>query len=581
LSPSTVARASLLAAGLLLAPLLVALPAQAAVPAGTSPALVNTATRAAFTGRAVKLGNLSSSRSLNLVVTLKAPHPAAETAALRAMYTPGNSTFHRFLSPAQFTARWAPSRATVASVTSYLAGHGFRHIAVLSNRMTVTAVGTAANATSAFHTHLASFRAGGLDFFANTSPALIPEALASSVQAVLGLNDVPLPLLHPHQAKTQAGSPDIEGGLTPAQFQTTYDAAGTSSGSGTSIALFTEGDMTQVIKDLRQAETVNHLPRVSVTEIPVGPQSSDTSGATEFDMDSQSSTGMATTVKNLYLYNTGSLVDSQIDLDFATFVAQDKAVAMSASIGGCDLGPYLDGSLVSTDAVLQEGAMQGQTLFASSGDNGSGCMFVAATGAPSSFPGTNWPASGEFATAVGGTSLISDSAGNRISEVGWLGSGGGVSEVENPGWWTADTDFGYPAQYVSGGRAVPDVALDADPNVATPALIYVDGQVQYVGGTSLSSPLMLGAWARLQSAHKNHLGLASIDLYAVYDTVNPGTPLLSSPIPQGVPAVSPSPVAGFTDITLGSNGNYAARPGYDEVTGLGAPDIAALNKVIP
>ncbi|MHB1446282.1 MAG: S53 family peptidase [Acidimicrobiales bacterium] len=578
--PSITSGISLLAAGLVLAPL-AAIPAQASTPGTAAPHLAATATRAADTGRAVELGGLSSRHSLNLVVTLKAPHPAAEAAALRAMYTPGSSTFHRFLTPAQFTARWAPSRAAVSSATSYLAGHGFSHIRVLSNRMVVTATGTAADAMSAFHTHLASFRVGGLDFFANTSPALVPSALASSVQAVLGLNDIPLPLVQPLPAKTQAGSPDIEGGLTPAQFQTTYDAAGTPSGSATSIALLTEGDLTQVIKDLRQAETVNHLPRVSVTEIPVGPQSSDTSGMDEFDMDTQSSTGMATTVKSLYLYNIGSLADAQVDLDFATFVVQDKAQAMSASIGGCDLGPYLDGSMVSTDAVLQEGALQGQTLFASSGDNGSGCAFVAATGAPSSFPGTNWPASGEFTTAVGGTSLISDSSGNRISEIGWLGSGGGISEVENPGWWTTGSDLGYDAQYVSGGRAVPDVALDADPNVATPALIYVDGQIQYLGGTSLSSPLMLGAWARLQSAHKNQLGLASIDLYAVYDKVNPGSTLLSSPISQVVPAANPSPVAGFTDITLGTNGTYVARRGYDEVTGLGAPDIAALNKVIP
>jgi len=579
LSTSVAARTSLLAAGLILAPL-AALPAQASVP-GAAPALTATATRAADTGRAVTLGSLNSSRSLNLVVTLKAPHPAAEAAALRAMYTPGSSTFHHFLTPAQFTARWAPSPAAASSVTDYLAGHGFSHIQVLSNRMAVTAVGTASDATSAFHTRLASFQIGSLRFFANTSPALVPAAMSSSIQAVLGLNDIPLPLLHPVRARTQAGSPSFAG-LTPAQFQTTYDAPGTPTGAGTSVALLTEGSLTQVLKDLRQAETVNHLPKVAVTEIPVGVQSSDTSGAGEFDLDTQSSTGMAATVKNLYLYNIGSLVDSQIDLDFATFVAQDKAVAMSASIGGCDVSPYLDGSMVSTDAVLQEGAMQGQTLFASTGDDGSACGSPVNTGGPVGIPGTNWPASGEFTTAVGGTSLITDSSGNRISELGWLGSGGGISYVENPGWWTGASDLGYDVQYgPGGGRALPDVALDADPNVNTPALIYVDGQVSYVGGTSLSSPLMLGAWARLQSAHKNHLGLASIDLYAVYDKVNPGTTVLTSPINQVVPAAPASPVAGFTDITLGGNGMYVARPGYDEVTGLGAPDIAALNKVIP
>jgi len=236
--------------------------------------------------------------------------------------------------------------------------------------------------------------------------------------------------------------------------------------------------------------------------------------------------------------------------------------------------------MISTDEVMQEGAMQGQTLFASSGDNGDGCAFLAATGVPSSFPGTNWPASGEFTTAVGGTSLISDASGNRIQELGWVGSGGGISETENPGWWTQASDPGFSAEYVNGGRAVPDVALDADPNVATPALIYVNGQVTGVGGTSLSSPLMLGAWARLESGHGNALGFAPIDLYRLYDKVNPGQAVPGSPVPVTVPSPNPAAVPGFTDIVAGDNGLYACTPGYDEVTGLGAPDIAALNKAL-
>jgi pseudomonalisin len=573
---STALFAAAASAGLVAVPLVSALPAQAT----TSPALVTTATRAANTGAAHLIGAAPAGRQLSLVITLKAPHAAAEGAALRAMYTPGSSTYHRFLTPAQFTARWAATPAAAKAVSTYLSRHGFTKVATLSNRSLLTAQATVAQAESAFHTHIADFRAGRVSFFANTSAAQIPSALGRSVQAVLGLNDLPLNNIHPLKATRQAGSPDIEGGIPPQDFQNTYDAAGTSTGARTSIALLTEGDITQVYKDLRTAEKANKLPQVAVSQINVGPQSPDTAGLDEFDMDSQSSTGMATTVRHLYLYNIGALADAPVDLDFATFVAQDKASAMSASIGGCDLFPYLDGSLVSTDQVEEEASMQGQSIFASSGDNGASCMFLAAVGAPDAPIGTNWPASGEFTTAVGGTSLISDSSGNRIQEIGWLGSGGGFSEVENPGWWTQDTDLAWNNQFVSGGRAVPDVALDADPNVTTPAKIYVNGQVSYVGGTSLSSPLMLGAWARLESAHGNNLGMAAIDLFQIYDHVNPGTVLTTSPLYEVAPSASPSAVAGYTDITLGVNGNYAARPGYDEVTGLGAPDIAGLNKAL-
>jgi pseudomonalisin len=542
---------------------------------------IATATKAVSLPNATPLNATPGSTPLHVALALAPRNRAKLDAATRAMYTPGSATFDHFLTPAQWTARYGPTTATVNAVTRYLRTAGFTGVHPAGDRLLITANGTAAKASSAFHTALSQFTLGGKTIHANTRPAMVPAALRSAVTAVIGLDNLPLPTPKPAKEKAQAGSPDFEGGLNPALFDTTYDATGTAKGAKTSIAVLTEGDTTTVLQQLKLAESKEGLATAPVSVVKVGPQSTDTSGADEFDMDSQVSTAVAGQVKHLYLYNIGSLVDSDIDADIATFASQDKAQAMSASIGGCDINAYLDGSIVATDTILQEAAMQGQTLFASSGDNGDGCMYVAAVGAPAGFPGTNWPASGEYTTAVGGTSLISDSSGNRISELGWIGSGGGISEVENPGFWTQDTDPGYDLQDATGGRAVPDVALDADPNLATPANVYVGGSVDEVGGTSLSSPLMLGLWARMESAHANKLGLASIDLYRVYDAVNPGTTETTPVgIPVTIPAPDPKAVPGFTDITVGTNGLYPDLPGYDEVTGLGAPDVDALNKVI-
>lgn len=540
-----------------------------------------TATKAAPLPSAARLGATPAATRLHLAIALAPRNQRQLDAATHAMYTPGSASFTHYLTPAEWTARYGPSTATVAKVTRYLHTSGFTGVHVAGDRLLVTANGTAADAESAFHTSLSQFKIGHKTIYGNTTPAMVPNALRGAVTAVVGLNDLPLTTPKPLHAKKQAGSPDLEGGLFPAQFKTTYDAKGTPKGKKTTIALLTEGSTKTVIKQLRLAESKEKLAKVKVSVVKVGPQSKDNAGADEFDMDSQVSTGVAGNVKHLYLYNIGSLVDSDIDADLATFASKDKARAMSASIGGCDINAYLDGSLVATDVILQEAAMQGQTLFASSGDNGDACMYVAAIGAPAGVPGTNWPASGEYTTAVGGSSLITDSNGNRIQELGWAGSGGGISEVENPGFWTQDSDPGFDAEFATGGRAVPDISLDADPNVATPAKIYVDGSIDYVGGTSLSSPLMLGLWARMESAHHNKLGLASVDLYRVYDKINPGT-TETTPVgvPVTVPATNPLPVPGFTDITVGDNGLYSDLPGYDEVTGLGAPDLNALNKVI-
>ena|SRR5207249_4158342 len=81
------------------------------------------------------------------------------------------------------------------------------------------------------------------------------------------------------------------------------------------------------------------------------------------------------------------------------------------------------------------------------------------------------------------------------------------------------------------------------------------------GGTSLSSPLWLGVWARLQSAHANQLGFALPKLYRLYQQ-------------------PPAPYPGYHDIVGGCNGLFCAIPGFDYVTGLGTPDVANLNTVI-
>jgi subtilase family serine protease len=106
-----------------------------------------------------------------------------------------------------------------------------------------------------------------------------------------------------------------------------------------------------------------------------------------------------------------------------------------------------------------------------------------------------------------------------------------------------------------------DAALD------TGALVYVDGTQELIGGTSLASPLAVGAWARLESAHANALGFAAPALYGVYQRTNPGLTDLNA-------------VPGFHDVIAGANGLYTAKPGWDYTTGLGSLDVAQLNTAL-
>jgi subtilase family serine protease len=95
------------------------------------------------------------------------------------------------------------------------------------------------------------------------------------------------------------------------------------------------------------------------------------------------------------------------------------------------------------------------------------------------------------------------------------------------------------------------------------ANIIVDGAATLVGGTSLASPLAMGSWSRIESAHKNKLGFAA--------------PLIYQLASSGPPASSPD----FNDVTIGTNGLFDCLPGYDYVTGLGSWDIFKISQVIP
>ena len=127
-----------------------------------------------------------------------------------------------------------------------------------------------------------------------------------------------------------------------------------------------------------------------------------------------------------------------------------------------------------------------------------------------------------------------------------------------------------PRRYVEGCSAAngPHRVERGDADPTTGAQIYVDGTPTQIGGTSLSSPLAMGLWTRINSTHNGALGFAPPKLYGLYTKAQNGSLL------------PPSSVPGFHDVVLGPNGTYTATPGWDYVTGLGSWDVAALSSAL-
>jgi subtilase family serine protease len=495
------------------------------------------------------------------------------------------------LSHSQVLARFSPRTSTTRTVSRYLKQHGFTDISISGNRLLVSGRATVAEAERAFDTKIDSYRLNGHIVYVNAAAARVPATLSGDVRAVIGLSDVPTgvpKVAAPAAPKLTPGisTPAVPytGGFTPKAVANAYDDASMQAAKNTTVTVIASGDMTSTIADLRYAEKEFGFSQVPVNVIYDGPEAgivndNPLTGNLEWDLDTQYSTMVPKAVKALDIYDVGTFTDSEVARGINLFVSQDRANLLSASLGECDYIAFLDGAMLTTDEVLAQGALQGQSMFASTGDNGYACPEVVSSGVPEGPPGVSWPSDGYYTTGVGGTTLLADQNGNVEDEIAWIGGGGGVSPWESAPPWTLQANgAGQSWQYTNqGGRSVPDVSAVADEN--TPVLVYdsTSGSPTGVGGTSVASPVTMGLFASVQSVHRNSLGLASYDFYSLYNKVNPAT-VESGPLgPTYVPAANPSPVTGFRDITLGTNGGCVARAGYDYCSGIGSLQSAALS----
>jgi kumamolisin len=164
-----------------------------------------------------------------------------------------------------------------------------------------------------------------------------------------------------------------------------------------------------------------------------------------------------------------------------------------------------------------------------------------------------YESSDPFVVGVGGTTLKLVGDGSVASEVGWSDGGGGKSVLfDRPPWQAGNGISGLQ-------RLVPDVCATADPDDG--AFVILHGHVAQFGGTSWSAPIWAGLCALINDAR-----------------ARAGKP----PLPFLPPLLYPLlGTDAFRDILLGSNGAFHATPGFDLVTGLGAPRVRNLIDALP
>jgi len=537
-------------------------------------------TATATRGFAIKNAVDQGRRSAASPVTVRLGLQMRNMSALRDAVAHG-----AIVSDSAFASSYAPTAAQVDAVKTYLQSKGFTNIVVEPNALLVSADGTTMQAERAFGTTLHNFALNGKAYYANTTTAFVPAVLGNSVVAVLGLNNAPVIHAGPKVTPCIKGIPDpCARFYDPITFRVAYhatdmDGAVSDLPSGdaddtaykTTIAIMAEGNLAPAISDFRFNEKQFGLPQVPLVVKQVGIPSPDTAGAGEWTLDMTYASGIAGKVQTLYAYDTTSLTNSDIALEYSHWVTDNLGKIGNSSFGECEFFAFIDGSMLVDDMLFLEGASHGQTMFASTGDNGGFCgVGVPPNGVPGGAPFVEYPATSQYVVAVGGTDLFTNANGTYKGETAWEAGGGGLSQFESAPYWEAEAQP--VAKQGQNFRGTPDVSLDA--SLETGAYLYQNGQRFITGGTSLSSPLAAGAYAIMQTQHNNTLGFAPPRFYKIYKQNPTGTLVVGPPPTQTI--------GGYHDILVGSNANPigTAGPRYDYATGLGSFDVLATNAII-
>src|SRR4051812_46158837 len=132
-------------------------PSASAAGSTASPHAVPHATPA-WTAHARQLGAANKSASVHARVYV-APRGglAALQRAATAVSTPGSASYHKFMTSAQYAARYQPTSTTVAKVGAWLRSAGLTVTKVEAHHRYLTVSGTVAQANKAFSTSIGRY----------------------------------------------------------------------------------------------------------------------------------------------------------------------------------------------------------------------------------------------------------------------------------------------------------------------------------------------------------------------------------------------------------------------------------------
>ena len=591
----------------------------AAAPAGvTMPGSVADAVASAPSVGAVPAG-----QSLNVQLWLKGNDTAA-TSFADAVSNPKSRTFHQYLSPSAYTAKYGASAASATAVRTWLSQQGFTNITLDPQRTYLRATAPSSTVQNAFGVQMKTFTVAGqaAPVMSNDRNVTLPASIAGDVVGISGLTNAQpktelaqpqLPTKAQAAAEadncsnyygqnTQSGLPAYNGvttfpthvcGYNGSQLRAAYGMTSANTGKGVTVAYIEVGTPYKMFQTLTKWAAAGGLPAprsANYSELSIG-AGNDCGNAFDIEeqLDIESSYAMAPDQHQLLV--GGDSCDTQaagaqslFDADNAVLDGNGNHPLASATSNSWELGSEGEPAALTNimHSILLRAAGEGVSMYYSAGDG----------------PGILVPSSDPYATAVGGTSLGLDQGNKRLFETGWsndvLGNngdgtttnygiaaatGGGQSLLWNqPSYQkgVVPSSLSSPGVGNRGGavRAVPDVSALADlttgigeavteQDPSTGADVY---SVFPEGGTSLAAPLVAGIVASAQQGQSSPFGFLNPALYSLA-----GSSALNDPLP--ITASSPAAYQGVYCANLACIGAPSSVWTFDD------QDPTATNQV--
>ena len=503
---------------------------------------------------------------------------------------PQSPQYHQWLTPEAFGLQYGVSQADLDQVADWLRSHGFAIVEIPAGRLCIVFSGTVSQVESAFQTSIRTYHVNGETHYANAADPEIPRALAPVVHGVVSLNDFRSSPLHTglrSLAMPEFASGNGQSYLAPADFATIYDLGPLTknaiTGTGQSIAIAGRSNLN--LTDVQTFRSYFGLPANNPTIIvnATDPGIVSTDEETEAVLDVEWAGAVAQNAAIKFVVSASTSSTDGVDLSAAYIVNQKLAPVMSVSFGVCEAAAGSSGNAFINN-LWQQAAAEGITVFVAAGDSGAaGCdaptspaaTHGAAVNALCSTPydvcvggtefneGSNpsfyWSSQSNPATKSSALEYIPEMVWNESALDGhsglWAGGGGASTVYAKPAWQNVS---GVPAD---GARDVPDVALSAAGHDGY--LIYMNGGLAVVSGTSAASPSFAGLMALVDENTGGAHGAANATLYGLAGQQFTGG------------------TAVFHDIETGNNSvpgvtGFNAGAGYDLASGLGSVDAAAL-----